>query len=87
MSRVEKRIEAESKKRNYKFFFRFTFILLMVCIMSICLFEIDKNAILMFGEVENYNVELFLNNLGNSAYQTLNDIYNKISELNNLIPK
>lgn len=87
MSRVEKRIEAESNKKNYKFFFRFTFMLLMICIMGVCLFEIDKNATLMFGEVENYNIELFLNNLGSSTYQTLNDIYKKISELNNLIPK
>lgn len=84
MSRVEKRIEAESNKKNYKIFFRFTFMLLMICIMSVCLFEIDKNATLMFGEVENYSIELFLNNLGTSAYQTLTDIYKKISEFNNL---
>lgn len=87
MSRVEKRIEAESKKKNYKKFFRFTFILLMICLMSVCVFEVDKNATLMFGEVENYNIEVFLTNIGTSIFQSLAEAYDKINELNDLIPK
>ena len=42
MSRVEKRIEAKNKKKGYKIFLKFTFILLMIFIMGACLFEIDN---------------------------------------------
>lgn len=85
MSRVENRIKANNKKNSYKKFFRFTFILLMICIMGVCLFEIDKNATLMFGEVKNYNLEIFINNLGDSLNKTLNSCHNKISSVNSLI--
>ena len=85
MSRVEKRIEAKNKKKGYKIFLKFTFILLMIFIMGACLFEIDKNATLMFGEVENYNLNVFINNLGSSLTKTLSGLYREIDQLSNLI--
>ncbi len=78
MSRVQKRIEAKNKKRGYKIFLKFTFILLMIFIMGACLFEIDKNATLMLGEIETYNLNVFINNLGCSLNKTLSGLYIKI---------
>ena len=53
--------------------------------MGACLFEIDKNATLMFGEVENYNLNVFINNLGSSINKTLSGLYSEIDQLSNLI--
>ena len=53
--------------------------------MGACLFEIDKNATLMFGEVENYNLNVFINNLGSSLNKTLSGLYSEIDQLSNLI--
>lgn len=82
MSRVDKRIEANSKKKSYKKFFRLTFIILMICIMSACIFEIDKNAVLMFGEVKHYNIEVFISNIEDSIMKSLDDVYEKINNIN-----
>ena len=57
----------------------------MIFIMGACLFEIDKNATLMFGEVENYNLNVFINNLGSSLTKTLSGLYSEIDQLSNLI--
>ncbi|SCJ20901.1 Uncharacterised protein [uncultured Clostridium sp.] len=84
MSRVERKLEEKNKKKARKAIYRFIFLIVMTFIISICAFLIDKEATLMIGEVKEYNIEVFINNFGNSVMDTIKDIERKLSKLNNL---
>ncbi|MFR9069685.1 MAG: hypothetical protein ACLVIU_04925 [Paraclostridium sp.] len=84
MSRVERKLEEKNKKKARKAIYRFIFLIVMTFIVSICAFFIDKEATLMIGEVKEYNIEVFINNFGNSVMDTIKDIERKLSKLNNL---
>ncbi|MGL5714470.1 MAG: hypothetical protein ACRCXT_12310 [Paraclostridium sp.] len=84
MSRIEKLNETKIKRRKHNIFFRIIFILMLICCMSVCVFIIDKHATLMFGNVEKYNIEVFLSNIEQSVKLSIEDAYEKLSKLNNI---
>ncbi len=84
MSRSERKQEQRSKKEARKVIYRFIFIIIMICIMSLGVFMIDKEATLMIGEVEEYNIEVFAKNLGKSVIKATKEIEENLSKLNNL---
>jgi hypothetical protein len=84
MSRVERKIEENKKKKSNKIIYRTIFLLSMILILGVCIFFIDKEATLMIGEVKEYNVQVFINNFRNSVIKTIYDIQEKLSKLNNL---
>ncbi|MEG2984479.1 MAG: hypothetical protein RR835_07255 [Peptostreptococcaceae bacterium] len=84
MSRADRKIEEKNKKKAMKPICRMVFIITMVCIMAGCVFLVDKEANLMLGEVDKYNIEVFINNLGNSVQKSVKDLGEKLSKLNNL---
>lgn len=84
MSRVEKKQEEKRKKAARKVIYRFIFLSVMICIMSVGVFMVDKEATLMIGEVEEYNIEVFVKNFGKSIIEATKEIEEKLSKLNNL---
>lgn len=84
MSRVERKIEEKNKKKSRKIIYRAIFLVSMILISGVCIFFIDKEATLMIGEIKEYNVQVFINNLGTSVMKTIYDIQEKLSKLNNL---
>lgn len=84
MSRVERKQEEKNKKSARKVIYRFIFLIIMICIMSVGVFMVDKEATLMIGEVEEYNIEVFVKNFGKSVIEATKEIEEKLSKLNNL---
>lgn len=84
MSRVERKQEEKNKKAARKVIYRFIFLTIMICILSVGLFVVDKEATLMIGEVEVYNIEVFVKNFGKSVIEATKEIEEKLSKLNNL---
>lgn len=84
MSRVERKQEERSKKAARKVIYRFIFLIIMICIMSLGVFMVDKEATLMIGEVEEYNIGVFVKNFGKSVIKATKEIEQNLSKLNNL---
>ena len=84
MSRIERKIEEKNKKLTKRPIYRGIFLITMVCIISGCIFLIDKEATIMIGKIETYNIEVFLKNLNESFMKTAKDMQEKLSKLNNL---
>ena len=84
MSRVERKKEEKIKKLSRRPIYRGIFILIMMCLLMGCIFLIDKEATLMIGKIDSYNIEVFIENLSNSFMKTVKDVEQKISKLNNL---
>lgn len=84
MSRIERKKEEKIKKLSRRPIYRGMFILTMVCVISVCIFFIDKEATLMIGKIDKYNIEVFIENLNGSFMKTVKDVEEKISKLNNL---
>lgn len=84
MSRIERKTEEKNKKKARNATYRMVFIITMACIMTGCVFLVDKEANLMLGEVDKYNIEVFINNLGNSVVKSVKELEEKLSKLNNL---
>ncbi|MCU9813985.1 hypothetical protein [Paraclostridium sp. AKS73] len=59
MSRIERKKEEKIKKLSRRPIYRGIFILTMVCIISGCIFLVDKEATLMIGKIDKYNIEVF----------------------------
>ncbi|CEQ23044.1 hypothetical protein UT300013_19560 [Paraclostridium sordellii] len=84
MSRIERKQEEKNKKRARRAVYRLIFLCIMICILSISTFLIDKEATLMIGEINTYNIEVFVKNIGKSIVESYKDIEEKLSKLNNL---
>ena len=84
MSRIERKQEEKNKKRARRAVYRLLFLCMMICILSISTFLIDKEATLMIGEINTYNIEVFVKNIGKSIVESYKDIEEKLSKLNNL---
>ncbi|MDU6112867.1 MAG: hypothetical protein E6649_00550 [Paeniclostridium sordellii] len=84
MSRIERKQEEKNKKRVRRAVYRLLFLCMMICILSISTFLIDKEATLMIGEINTYNIEVFVKNIGKSIFESYKDIEEKLSKLNNL---
>ncbi|CEN79612.1 hypothetical protein [Paraclostridium sordellii] len=84
MSRIERKQEEKNKKRARRAVYRLVFLFIMICILSISTFLIDKEATLMIGEINTYNIEVFVKNIGKSIVESYKDIEEKLSKLNNL---
>ncbi|CEK34700.1 hypothetical protein [Paraclostridium sordellii] len=84
MSRIERKQEEKNKKRARRAVYRLLFLWMMICILSISTFLIDKEATLMIGEINTYNIEVFVKNIGKSIFESYKDIEEKLSKLNNL---
>ncbi|CEJ72603.1 Uncharacterised protein [[Clostridium] sordellii] len=84
MSRIERKQEEKNKKRARRAVYRLLFLCMMICILSISTFLIDKEATLMMGEINTYNIEVFVKNIGKSIFESYKDIEEKLSKLNNL---
>ena len=85
MSRVERKKEERIKKLSRRPIYRRIFMLIMVCILSVCIFLIDKEATLMIRNIEDYNIEVFVENLNKSFMKSLKDVKGKIIKINNFI--
>lgn len=84
MSRIERKQEEKNKKRARRAVYRLLFLFMMICILSISTFLIDKEATLMIGDIKTYNIEVFVKNIGKSIFESYKDIEEKLSKLNNL---
>lgn len=84
MTRIERKREEKNKKLAKRSIYRRVFLITMVCIISGCVFLVDKEANLMIGKIETYNIQVFVKNLNDSFMKTAKDMEKKLSKLNNL---
>lgn len=81
MTRLEKTLQAKQKRKKYNKICKFMFIFSMITILVLSVIMIDMNVNLMFGEVEKYNIEVFLGNMGISLEETKNEIGKLIEKI------
>ena len=84
MSRIERKQEEKLKKISKRPKYRLIFIIIMMCITSICIFSVDKEATLMIGRIDNYNLEVFIGNISSSCIKSIKKLEEKVSKMNEL---
>lgn len=84
MSRIERKQEEKLKKISKRPKYRLIFIIIMMCITSICIFSVDKEATLMIGRIDNYNLEVFIGNISSSCIKSIKKLEEKVSKINEL---